>query len=104
MRRLHATPAVDVCIPLQVRAELLVGAAKSNNPPIAKARVLAFIAPFTVAWPDANVEDHYVSIRTNLESLGISIGEADLWIAASARAAGATMVTNNTREFSRVPN
>ena len=104
MRQLHAVPASDVRIALQVRAELLVGAAKSANPPQAKARVLAFLAPFALAWPDALVEDHYVAIRTHLEAQGTPISEADLWIAATARAAGGTVVTNNTREFSRVPN
>ena len=104
MRRLHAMPAADVRVPLQVHAELLVGAAKSRNPAQAKTRVLAFLAPFVVAWPDAVVEDHYVAIRTHLESLGTPISEADLWIAATVRATGGTLVTNNTGEFSRVPN
>ena len=104
MRRLHGVPASDVRVPLQVHAELLVGAAKSKDPVPAKTRVLAFLAPFVVAWPDAAVEDHYVAIRTHLEALGTPISEADLWIAAMARAAGGTLVTNNTSEFSRVPN
>jgi predicted nucleic acid-binding protein len=39
MRRLHALPAGDVKIPLQVHAELLVRAAKSANPTRSKARV-----------------------------------------------------------------
>ena len=104
MRRLHAVPATDVRVPLQVHAELLVGAAKSKNPVQAKTRVQAFLAPILIAWPDAIVEDHYVSIRTHLEALGTPISEADLWIAATARAAAGTLVTNNTGEFSRVPN
>jgi len=104
MRRLHAVPAIDVRVPLQVHAERLVGAAKSKNPAQAKARVLAFLTPFVVAWPDPAVEDHYVAIRTDLETLGTPISEADLWIAATARAAGGTLVTNNTGEMSRVPN
>jgi tRNA(fMet)-specific endonuclease VapC len=103
MRRLSAVPAADVRVPLQVHAELLVGAAKSNNPLPAKAYVLAFLAPFVVAWPDAAVEDHYVAIRTHLEALGTPISEADLWIAATARAASGTLVTNNTGELARVP-
>ena len=57
-----------------------------------------------VAWPDAAVEDHYIAIRAHLEALGTPISEADLWIAATACAAAGTLVTNNTREFSRVPN
>jgi tRNA(fMet)-specific endonuclease VapC len=59
---------------------------------------------FILVWPDAAVEDHYVAVRTHLEALGTPIGEADLWIAATARASGGTLVTNNTREFYRVPN
>jgi len=85
MRQLHAVPASDVRIALQVHAELLVGAAKSANPLQAKARVLAFLAPFALAWPDAGVEDQYVAIRTHLEAQGTPISEADLWIAATAR-------------------
>ena len=103
MRRLSTVPVNDVRVPLQVHAELLVGAAKSNNPTQAKARVLAFLAPFAVAWPDAAVEEQYVAIRAQLEAAGMPISEADLWIAATVRAAGGTLVTNNTREFSRVP-
>jgi tRNA(fMet)-specific endonuclease VapC len=104
MRHLHAVPAAEVVVPLQVHAELLVGAAKSVNPQTTKNRVLAFLAPFHIAWPDAQIEDHYVTIRTLLEAQGTAISEADLWIAATARAAGGTLVTNNTGEFSRVPN
>lgn len=104
MQRLHAVPAKDIRVPLQVHAELLVGAAKSANPSQALARVQAFLAPFLVVWPDSAIEDHYIAIRTHLESLGSPISDADLWIAATARAAGGTLVSNNTREYSRVPN
>ena len=104
MQRLGAVSVSNVSVPLQVHAELLVGAAKSQNPTQAKARVLAFLAPFVLAWPNAAVEDQYVAIRTQLEALGMPISEADLWIAATARVAGGILVTNNTREFSRVPN
>src|SRR5688500_14956404 len=104
MRRLHAVAPVDIRVPLRVHAELLVGAAKSTSPAQAQARMLAFLAPFLIAWPDAVVEDHYVEIRAHLEAAGLPISEADLWIAATARAAGGMLVTNNTREFSRVPN
>lgn len=104
MRRLHATAAADVRVPMQVHAELLVGAAKSAKPEAARDRVMAFLAPFVVVWPDAQVEKHYVEIRTHLETCGTPISEADLWIAATARAAGGTIVTNNVKEFVRVPN
>ena len=104
MRRLQAAPTGNVAVPLQVHAELLLGAAKSANPQQSKARVSAFLAPFRIAWPDAQVEDHYVAIRVHLEAQGMAISEADLWIAATVRAADGILVTNNTGEFSRVPN
>ena len=103
MRRLSAVPASEVRIPLQVHAELMVGVEKSQHPAQARVRVEAFLAPFAIVWPEADVENHYVAIRTELEAMGTPIGEADLWIAATARAAGGTLITNNTGEFSRVP-
>ncbi len=46
---------------------------------------------------------HYGSVRKTLETRGEIIGNNDLWIAAHALAAGLTLVTNNEREFKRVP-
>ena len=45
----------------------------------------------------------YGSIRATLERRGETIGNNDLWIAAHALTAGLTLVTNNEREFRRVP-
>jgi len=52
---------------------------------------------------DAEAADHAARIRVQLESLGTPIGAADILIAATARRHGCTLVTHNTREFSRVP-
>jgi tRNA(fMet)-specific endonuclease VapC len=46
---------------------------------------------------------HYAEIRARLKSGGTMIGANDLFIAAHARSLGLTLVTNNTREFARVP-
>ena len=46
---------------------------------------------------------HYGQIRAALERAGQPIGNNDLWIAAHARAEGWVLVTNNEREFCRVP-
>jgi tRNA(fMet)-specific endonuclease VapC len=42
-------------------------------------------------------------IRSELERSGLVISEADLWIAGTALASDGIIVTNNVREFSRVP-
>ena len=47
--------------------------------------------------------EYYGEMRASLERAGTPIGANDLWIAAHALAADLTVVTNNEREFRRVP-
>lgn len=101
--RIRSTPAAEIRLPMQVLAELHVGAAKSAKPIQNRLAVDAFVQPYALLWPDANVMAHYVSIRCALEAAGMVISEADLWIAAAARANGDAVVTNNVDEFTRVP-
>ena len=54
-----------------------------------------------VAWPQEAAE-HYAEIHLDLKKRGAQLGAADLMIAAHARALDAIMVTNNTKDFSRV--
>ena len=61
-------------------------------------------APFAVYDYDAiECPPHYGRIRQELESQGATIGALDMLIAAHALALGATVVSNNTSHFSRVP-
>jgi len=85
-----------------VLAELEYGAAKSGLPRH-RAQLTALISslpyePFTDA--DAATFGH---LRTHLSRRGELIGPYDLLIAAQALRLGATVVTHNLREFSRVP-
>ena len=50
-----------------------------------------------------DVLDHYARLRSDLEFAGAPIGANDLWIAAQALATEAMLITDNVREFSRVP-
>jgi tRNA(fMet)-specific endonuclease VapC len=83
--------------------ELLFGAEKGP----ARARDLglleALLARLPVASLPSDAAGEYAMIRAGLERSGTPIGANDLWIAAHARAAGLTLVTNNEREFRRVP-
>lgn len=83
--------------------ELWFGAEKSQ----ARERALATIAQLTqMIQPSAlpmTAAEHYGRVRASLQQQGQPIGNNDLWLAAHALAEGWTLVTNNTREFSRVP-
>lgn len=52
---------------------------------------------------EAPADEYYGAIRHQLERAGTPIGPNDLLIAAHARALGLTLVTDNVREFTRVP-
>jgi tRNA(fMet)-specific endonuclease VapC len=52
-------------------------------------------------WPQEAAQ-HYSEIRFDLKKRGAQLGAADLMIAAHARVLGATVVTNNVKDFGRV--
>jgi len=85
-----------------VLAELYYGAAMSNQPQANKAKVEVFVRRF-VSVPFDAAADRFGDIRAHLAKLGTAIGPYDLMIAATALVSGLTLVTHNTREFSRVP-
>lgn len=86
-----------------VLAELLHGADKSSDPARNLAVVEDFSSRLVVLDYGSKAAGHYGSIRAALERQGTPIGVNDLHIAAHARSEGLTLVTNNLREFERVP-
>ena len=84
-------------------AELLHGAEKSSQPASNLSAVEDFCSRLEVLPYTAKAAQHYGSIRTALERAGKPIGVNDLHIAAHARSEGLIVVTNNTKEFARVP-
>jgi tRNA(fMet)-specific endonuclease VapC len=95
--------AEDLAIPLTTYAELLVGAEKSSQPERVLQQIELLLEAHEIVEITEEVAEHYARIRADLEARGVNIGGNDLWIAATAFAHGATLVTNNTGEFSRVP-
>jgi tRNA(fMet)-specific endonuclease VapC len=85
-----------------VQAELYFGAYKSAQPQASLTTLKAFIARFPVLPFDEIAAETYGTIRADLARKGNLIGPYDLQIAAIALAHGATLVTHNTKEFSRV--
>lgn len=84
-------------------AELAHGAEKSSDPPRNLAVIEDFCGRLEVLPYTAKAAMHFGSIRAALEARGTPIGLNDLHIAAHARSEGLTLVTNNLREFERVP-
>jgi tRNA(fMet)-specific endonuclease VapC len=91
-------------IPTMVWFELRYGVVKSQ----ARERNNARLGDFMVGVEgiltfDSQDAEHGGEIRAHLEKQGVPIGPYDILIAAQTRRLGATLVTANTREFSRVP-
>jgi tRNA(fMet)-specific endonuclease VapC len=85
-----------------VAAELRFGAAKLASPRFSSA-VEAWLSGFDVRpWP-LEATHHYAAIRSALERAGRPIGGMDVLIAAHAIAEDSAIITNNAREFHRVP-
>jgi tRNA(fMet)-specific endonuclease VapC len=93
----------EVGMSMVTYGELLLGAEKSQHQQTTKERLGRFIELVPVlSLPDESPH-HYARIRAELERVGTPIGANDLWIAAHALASGLILVSNNLREFSRVP-
>lgn len=103
LQRLQKIPVSDVCISVITKSELLYGVEVSPRRRQDDLALSAFLRYAEVLdFPEA-ASLHYAKIRATLKSRGTMIGAHDLFIAAHARSLGLTLVTNNTREFSRVP-
>lgn len=86
-------------------AELEFGIAASQRPIENRNRLERFLIDFEVVNFDRSAAHHYGPIRQALQSQGLPIDPLDFLIAAHALALAlaAVLVTNNTREFNRVP-
>lgn len=97
----HAYRLGEIGISSVVAAELAYGVAKSGSARNRSALEM-FLAPLEVLPFDDRAVWAYGDLRAELERQGQPIGAMDTMIAAHARAIDAVLVTNNTREFSRV--
>ena len=85
-----------------VAAELAYGVAKSGSARNRQALEM-FLAPLIILPFDNAAVWAYGNLRAELERKGTPIGALDTMIAAHALSQQSTLVTNNTREFARVP-
>ena len=98
----HGMKEGKIMIPAIVVAELMHGAYKSKRPDKTIEETLSFLEDFSIVSFGEDEADMYGKIRAELERKGKIIGNNDMQIAATALVYNATLVTNNTEEFSRI--
>jgi tRNA(fMet)-specific endonuclease VapC len=100
--KLRATPPELLAISAVTQGEILFGYAWKNLGLRRQLAAEAFFGSIQVLdWP-ANAAPIYGRLRARLKSTGSDIGLNDVMIAAHAIVLDATLVTNNTRHFSRI--
>ena len=92
----------QVCTSIIVASELRYGAAKKQSPRLT-AQLQAVFSALEVVPFESPADTAYGSLRARLEKAGRPIGGNDLLIAAQALALGYTIVSDNEREFARIP-
>jgi tRNA(fMet)-specific endonuclease VapC len=91
-----ATTAVNV-------AELFRGAHLARDSVRALTRVRAVLGPLSIHPLDGAAGEEYGRIVADLERGGKPVGHMDSMVGAISRLAGETIVTRNSRHFSRIP-
>ncbi len=97
-------PSNKISIPSIVKAELLLGAYKSNNKELVIDKIERFLQPFEITSFTDQMTYIYAEIRSQLEKKGKIIGPNDLLIASIVYFCNGILITNNTEEFKRVDN
>jgi tRNA(fMet)-specific endonuclease VapC len=103
LERFRQADVSSIAISSLTYSELMFGAAKSSRPEQNRFALTQFVAPLEVAPYDDMAAPHYGNLRAFLERQGTPIGSLDMLIAAHALALDCVLVTNNVKEFARVP-
>jgi tRNA(fMet)-specific endonuclease VapC len=102
LERFRSYKAGEVGISSIAASELAYGVSNSGSNKNRKALDM-FLAPLRVLPFDVQCLWFYADLRASLEKKGLTIGPMDTLIAAQALSIDGTLVTNNLKEFSRVP-
>lgn len=103
LQRLKAEINSGICISSITLAELEHGVKRSSDPVKNEQALLRFLVPLSILPFGSAAASEYGEIKAYLQSKGTPIGPLDMLIAGHARAEDVILVTNNVREFERVP-
>jgi tRNA(fMet)-specific endonuclease VapC len=101
--KLRTVGVNEVCISSITKSEHMYGVEVSPRRPRDEPELDNYLKYIEVLDYPSSAAIDYGQIRAFLKARGTMIGANDLFIAAHARCLGLTLVTNNTREFARVP-
>jgi tRNA(fMet)-specific endonuclease VapC len=103
LEKLEKVRGEQICISVVTYAELGYGVERSSSKKLNQEVLDEFISHLLVLPWETEAARQYGKIRTYLENIGTPIGNMDLLIAAHALSGKQILVTNNLREFKRVP-
>ncbi len=93
----------QMCISAITKGELIYSAERSSQPERNLTDIEGLIARLEVAPFEDHASEHFGQLRAELYRIGKPIDSYDMMIAGHARAMGLILVTNNMKEFERVP-
>jgi len=96
-------PIGKIAISAVTLAELEYGVSKSLHRERNRIMLIGFTSPFKIIPFDSSDSEMFGILRAHLERAGTPIGPYDLQIAAQAVNRNCVLVTNNVKEFERVP-
>lgn len=93
----------QMCISSVTWGELIYGAERSSQPERNLSDIEQMVARLEIAPFEAQAAAHFGQLRAELYRTGKPIGQYDMMIAGHARSKGLILVSNNLKEFERVP-
>lgn len=103
VRKAFDRHAGEMCLSTVTLGELIYGAEKSTQTEHNLSVIEGLAARLEVSSFDTRAAMHFGQIRAELSRCGAAIGPYDMMIAGHARALGLILVSNNVKEFERVP-
>ena len=103
IKRFKESRISDVGISSITLSELVYGAVKSSKPEQNHLALAQFVASLEIPEYSDEASQHYGDLRFHLDKQGTPIGALDMLIAAHDLSLGCILVTNNEKEFNRVP-
>ncbi len=103
IKRMESLQTGECGLSVVTRGEIMFGLQIKTLKPAVQQRLDRLLEVIDTLPLTTEVAAQYGKLRAYLRTQGTPIGPNDLWIAAHALASNLSLVTNNTREFARVP-